>query len=154
MRGAFGSDSVMVRTRLLFAAGEQLGIFDRFDQASLAGDAFTGDIKRGAVVDRRSYDRQTKGNIHAAQRFPGPGFRIDRKAEQLDRNVALIVIHRNHGVELERGTNLVELEPGLRAMGHKVREMDFPSGLQGIVIGPDGLTGGADPRREGVALGD
>lgn len=61
---------------------------------------------------------------------------------------------RNHGVELERGTNLVKLEPGLRAMGHKVEEMDFPSGLQGIVIGPDGLTGGADPRREGVALGD
>ena len=61
---------------------------------------------------------------------------------------------RNHGVELERGTDLVKLEPGLRAMGHKVEEMDFPSGLQGIVIGPDGLTGGADPRREGVALGD
>ena len=61
---------------------------------------------------------------------------------------------RNKGVELEKGTALVKLEPGLRAMGHKVVETDFPSGLQGIVIGPDGLTGGADPRREGVALGD
>lgn len=61
---------------------------------------------------------------------------------------------RNHGVELEKGTALVKLEPALRAMGHEIVETDFPSGLQGIVIGPDGLTGGADPRREGVALGD
>lgn len=61
---------------------------------------------------------------------------------------------RNRATELEKGTGLVKLAPGLRALGHQVVETDFPSGLQGIVIGPDGLTGGADPRREGVALGD
>jgi len=61
---------------------------------------------------------------------------------------------RNRATELEQGTSLARLAPGLRAMGHQVVEKDFPSGLQGIVIGPDGLTGGADPRREGVALGD
>jgi gamma-glutamyltranspeptidase/glutathione hydrolase len=61
---------------------------------------------------------------------------------------------RNHGTELEKGTPLIALEPALRAMGHQIVETDFPSGLQGIVIGPDGLMGGADPRREGVALGD
>jgi len=61
---------------------------------------------------------------------------------------------RNHGTEIERGTSLARLAPTLRAMGHEVREEDFPSGLQGIVIGPEGLTGGADPRREGKAMGD
>ena len=45
------------------------------------------------------------------------------------------------------------LAPGLRAMGHEVREVEFPSGLQGVVFTPQGLEGGADPRREGVAMG-
>jgi gamma-glutamyltranspeptidase/glutathione hydrolase len=48
---------------------------------------------------------------------------------------------------------------GLRARGHEVREIPMTSGLQGIVRVhlPDGRwawAGGADPRREGVALGD
>lgn len=61
---------------------------------------------------------------------------------------------RNRSTELERGTSLVKLAPALRKWGHEVSEVEFPSGLQGIVIGPSGLTGGADPRREGLALGD
>ena len=61
---------------------------------------------------------------------------------------------RNRATELERGTSLVKLAPALRKLGHEVREEEFPSGLQGIVIGPSGLSGGADPRREGLALGD
>ena len=36
-------------------------------------------------------------------------------------------------------------------MGHPLRITEFPSGIHGIVIGPDGLQGGADPRREGLA---
>jgi gamma-glutamyltranspeptidase/glutathione hydrolase len=39
-------------------------------------------------------------------------------------------------------------------MGHEVQIGDAASGVHGIVIGPDGLSGGADPRREGSALGD
>jgi gamma-glutamyltranspeptidase/glutathione hydrolase len=60
---------------------------------------------------------------------------------------------RNTFTELEKHTDLHALVPGLRAMGHDVREIDFPSGLQGIVLTPDGLEGGADPRREGLVLG-
>lgn len=60
---------------------------------------------------------------------------------------------RNRATELERGTSLVRTEATLRAMGHEVREMDFPSGLHGVMWMPDGLEGGADPRREGVAMG-
>src|SRR5690606_1431876 len=60
---------------------------------------------------------------------------------------------RNRDTEIERGTRLEGLAGPLRTMGHTVREVDFPSGLQGLVIDPNGLRGGADPRREGLALG-
>jgi gamma-glutamyltranspeptidase/glutathione hydrolase len=39
-------------------------------------------------------------------------------------------------------------------MGHPVAVVDMVSGLHGIVRTPRGLAGGADPRREGVALSD
>jgi len=61
---------------------------------------------------------------------------------------------RNQATELERGTALQDLAPALRGMGHDVKMVDFPSGLQGIVIDRGSLTGGADPRREGLVLGE
>jgi len=61
---------------------------------------------------------------------------------------------RNRGTEIERGTELETLAPALRARGHDVRIIDMPSGLHGIQVTGKGLIGGADPRREGVALGD
>ncbi len=60
---------------------------------------------------------------------------------------------RNTFTELEKNTSLHGLAAGLRAMGHEVREVDFPSGLQGILLTPEGLQGGSDPRREGVSRG-
>ncbi len=42
----------------------------------------------------------------------------------------------------------------LRARGHEVREMEMTSGLQAIERTASGWFGGADPRREGVVLGD
>ena len=42
----------------------------------------------------------------------------------------------------------------LRARGHEVREQNLTSGLQAIQRTPTGFFGGADPRREGVVLGD
>ncbi len=42
----------------------------------------------------------------------------------------------------------------LKARGHEVREMEMTSGLQAIERTPQGWFGGADPRREGVVLGD
>jgi len=66
---------------------------------------------------------------------------------------------RNGTTELERGATRPALAEALRARGHEVAELDMTSGLLGIVIGtrPDGgrvLVGGADRRREGVAIGD
>jgi gamma-glutamyltranspeptidase/glutathione hydrolase len=42
----------------------------------------------------------------------------------------------------------------LRARGHEVKAMPMPSGLQAIARTPGGFFGGADPRREGIVLGD
>jgi gamma-glutamyltranspeptidase/glutathione hydrolase len=42
----------------------------------------------------------------------------------------------------------------LRARGAEVREQNMTSGLQAIQRTPGGFFGGADPRREGVVLGD
>jgi len=61
---------------------------------------------------------------------------------------------RNGPTELERGTRLERLAPELERMGHSVRIRPEASGLHGIVRTATGWAGGADPRREGVALGD
>jgi len=39
------------------------------------------------------------------------------------------------------------------SLGHKIAIRSQTSGLHGIEITPRGLVGGADPRREGVAMG-
>ena len=42
----------------------------------------------------------------------------------------------------------------LKARGHEVLELDMTSGLQAIQKTATGYFGGADPRREGVVMGD
>ena len=61
---------------------------------------------------------------------------------------------RNGPTELERGTALEHLAPELERMGHSIRIRAEASGLHGIMRTKDGWAGGADPRREGAALGD
>jgi gamma-glutamyltranspeptidase / glutathione hydrolase len=60
---------------------------------------------------------------------------------------------RSSSFEVESGTTAEALSGPLTALGYTVKAGDQNSGLQAIAIG-DGLTGGADPRREGVALGE
>jgi gamma-glutamyltranspeptidase/glutathione hydrolase len=60
---------------------------------------------------------------------------------------------RNGPTELEKDMKLEPVADVLKSMGHEVRVVEMPSGLQGIRRTPSGLEGAADPRREGVALG-
>ncbi|MEE8559182.1 MAG: gamma-glutamyltransferase family protein, partial [Alphaproteobacteria bacterium] len=63
-------------------------------------------------------------------------------------------LNRNGATDLEEGTGVAALKPALEALGHEVRVRKMTSGLHAVAITPGGLEGGADPRREGVALGD
>jgi len=65
-----------------------------------------------------------------------------------------VALTRNGDTELEKDTDMESLKPTLEAMGHKVTVVPMVSGLSAIMRGADGrLTGAADPRREGLALG-
>ncbi|WP_145003069.1 gamma-glutamyltransferase family protein [Pseudomonas oryzihabitans] len=61
---------------------------------------------------------------------------------------------RNGPTELERGETTAGLRQALEARGHEVREDEMTSGIQVIRRVGSGWQGGADPRREGAALGD
>lgn len=56
--------------------------------------------------------------------------------------------------ELEQDTVAAERVAELEALGYEVKVKAMTSGLQGIRIYNDYLEGAADPRREGIALGD
>jgi len=61
-------------------------------------------------------------------------------------------------IEIEEGTELAAHEEALEALGHTVAVNDMNSGLHAIAIEYTRrgrvISGGVDPRREGVALGD
>lgn len=63
------------------------------------------------------------------------------------------LVNRFGRYEPEEGTTALGLAPELEAMGFETRAVEMTSGLHGIEIGERGLSGGADPRREGIALG-
>ena len=63
-------------------------------------------------------------------------------------------VNLNGPTLIERGSSLEKFTPALTAMGHRVRAIPFDSGVNGIRRVNGGYEGGADPRREGVALGD
>ncbi len=62
-------------------------------------------------------------------------------------------VNRFGTYDLEAGTDAEALGPVLEEMGFEVSVRDLNSGLHAISIG-NGLQGGADPRREGIALGE
>ncbi|MBY5935234.1 gamma-glutamyltransferase [Tateyamaria omphalii] len=62
-------------------------------------------------------------------------------------------VNRFGTYDFEAGTSAEDLAPELEALGFEVNVRDLNSGLHAIEIG-ETLQGGADPRREGIALGD
>src|SRR5215813_9908412 len=62
---------------------------DGLDQAGMIGDAAACDVERGAVIDRRTDDRQPERDVDGST-----------EREQLDRNQPLVVITGDDDVEL------------------------------------------------------
>lgn len=62
-------------------------------------------------------------------------------------------VNRFGTFDLEEGTSAEALAGPLQDMGFEVAIRGLNSGLHAIEITPNGLLGGADPRREGIALG-
>ena len=63
------------------------------------------------------------------------------------------LVNRFGTFDIEAGTTVETLAPRLEALGFDVKARELNSGLHAISLG-EGLQGGADPRREGIALGD
>jgi gamma-glutamyltranspeptidase/glutathione hydrolase len=63
-------------------------------------------------------------------------------------------VNRNGVTELEAGTEVLELKEELERRGHEVVVRELNSGLHAIELTAPGLEGAADPRREGVAVGE
>jgi len=64
------------------------------------------------------------------------------------------LVNRFGTYDLEAGTWAEDLAGPLKTLGYEVKLGDMTSGLHVIELTPDGLAGSADPRREGVALGE
>jgi len=122
-----------------------------------------GKRPRSSMAPTMAFDGQ--GRLHMVIGSPGGHAIINYVAQTLidvlDRGMdiqqAVSRPHagsRNGPTDLERGTALEALAPELRRLGHVVRIRAETSGLHGIVRTRDGWTGGADPRREGAALGE
>ena len=128
-----------------------------------------GKRPRSAMAPTLVFDRQS-GELLAALGSPGGSQIIEYVSKslvamldwQLDPQAAISLPNfgsRNGATELEAGLFSPALKQALRDKGHALSEIDMTSGIQAIVRTQDAqgkvmLSGGADPRREGEALGD
>ncbi len=121
-----------------------------------------GKRPRSSMAPTIAYDRQ--GRVAIVAGSPGGSAIINYVAKtllgiidwQLDPQAAIALPNfgsRNGPTELEADTEVVQLAPKLRALDSDVKVIELTSGLQAIVRTKDGWIGGADPRREGMAMG-
>ncbi len=122
----------------------------------------SGKRPRSAMSPTMVFDK--KGNLEVVVGSPG-GSRIVSYVAQtligivdfgLDVQQAINlpkITNTNDYTALEKGTAITALEEPLKALGHDVKIIDLNSGLHGIQVKSDKLIGGADPRREGIAVG-
>jgi gamma-glutamyltranspeptidase/glutathione hydrolase len=122
-----------------------------------------GKRPRSAMAPTIVYDRA--GRLFMVAGSPGGSAIINYVAKtllgvidwKLDPQAAIDLPNigsRNGPTELEADTSAVLLEPKLRALGHEVRVLEHTSGIQALVRTRSGWIGGADPRREGIVMGE
>lgn len=64
------------------------------------------------------------------------------------------LLNRFGTLDIEQGTDATRLKSELEKIGFTTEVRDLNSGLHAIRITPEGLEGAADPRREGIAIGN
>jgi gamma-glutamyltranspeptidase/glutathione hydrolase len=160
---------IMVRGFLLNNELTDFSFAPLIDGKPVANRVEPGKRPRSSMAPTLVFDRAT-GELVATLGSPGGSQIIGYVAKtlvgitdwSLDIGQAIALPNfgsRNGPTEVEKGRISAAVIDGLKARGHDVREIDMASGLQGIVRvrlpdGSRGWAGGADPRREGVALGD
>ncbi len=162
IEGAFGSQ-LMVRGFLLNNELTDFSFLPARDGRPVANRLEPGKRPRSSMAPTMVFDG--KGRLELVVGSPG-GSRIIGYVAQtlvavldwgLDIQAAIDlgrVVNRNGATDLEAGTDAARFQAALTGRGHKVRLRDLNSGLHGIAVTKDGLRGGADPRREGIARGD
>jgi gamma-glutamyltranspeptidase/glutathione hydrolase len=162
IEGAFGSQ-LMVRGFLLNNELTDFSFSPTRNGRPIANRVEPGKRPRSSMAPTMVFDGE--GNLELIIGSPGGSAIIGYVAQTLiavldwglDIQAAIDLAHvvnRNGATDIEAGTNAARLQAALASRGHDVRIRDLNSGLHGIAVTKDGLRGGADPRREGVARGD
>ena len=166
IEGAFGS-RLMVRGFLLNNQLTDFAFVPLKDDEPVANRVEPGKRPRSSMAPTLVFDGDPEedGKLVMAIGSPGGsriiGYVAQRLVAVLDWGLGLQeavdmahFLDRNGPVELEAGTGIAARATALEAMGHEVKVRDLNSGLHGVMVTAEGLVGGADPRREGVVLGD
>jgi gamma-glutamyltranspeptidase/glutathione hydrolase len=168
VEAAFGSH-VMVQGFLLNNQMTDFSFIPEENGQPVANRVQPGKRPRSAMAPTLVFDRQS-GELLATLGSPGGSQIIEYVSKslvamldwQLDPQAAINLPNfgsRNGATELESGLFSPALKQALKDKGHALSEIEMTSGIQAIVRTRDAqgkvmLSGGADPRREGEALGD
>lgn len=168
IESAFGSH-IMVQGFMLNNEMTDFSFIPEENGQKVANRVEPGKRPRSSMAPTLIFDRQS-GEFLATVGSPGGSQIIEYVAKStiglldwnLDAQAAINLPNfgsRNGPTELEQGQFSPTLVQALKDKGHSVSEIDMTSGTQAIVRvkdaqGKASLTGGADPRREGQALGD
>lgn len=168
VEAAFGSH-VMVQGFLLNNQMTDFSFIPEENGQPVANRVQPGKRPRSAMAPTLVFDRNT-GELLATVGSPGGSQIIEYVSKslvamldwKLDPQAAISLPNfgsRNGATELEAGLFSPALKQALKDKGHALSEIEMTSGVQAIVRTRDAqgkvtLSGGADPRREGEALGD
>jgi gamma-glutamyltranspeptidase/glutathione hydrolase len=168
VEAAFGSH-LMVQGFVLNNQMTDFSFIPEENGQPVANRVEPGKRPRSSMAPTLIFDRQS-GELVAAVGAPGGSQIIEYVAKSvvamldwnMDPQAAISLPNfgsRNGPTELEQGQFTPALIQALKDKGHSVNEIDMTSGIQAIVRvrdaqGNASWAGGADPRREGEALGD